>query len=137
MVPDFAATPTLILRLPHHDFAATHPDFAGVSNGSRLTQKGPAEGSLVDIQALKVAGSSLPSPTFFVDDNEKGPGQSWNLSKTDRGPYSTTRHVSLILTPYRYAKSLLLSRYTSVRMPFTSSTTSLPVSLSTYTKSAT
>ena len=45
------------------------------------------------------------------------------------------RHVSLMLMPYRRAKSLLLSLYTSVLMPFTSSTTSLPSS--TYTKSAT
>lgn len=38
------------------------------------------------------------------------------------------RHVSLIVMPYRRAKSLLLSLYTSVLTPFTSSTTSLPSS---------
>lgn len=60
----------------------------------------------------------------------KGPGQSGIPPKTNRGHATLLRHhVSLMDLPYRLAKSLLLSRYVSVLMPFTSSTTSLPSSM--------
>lgn len=68
--------------------------------------------------------------------NNERPRPVGESSQDQPGPCPLlSHHVSLMLIPYRYAKSLLLSLYTSVLMPFTSSTTSLPSSP--YTKSAT
>lgn len=97
------------------------------------------EGSLVDGSLF---GSELPKGMCFPSYGrkpaalvqaikEKAPtGMEVILRSQSRPNPYWCYHVSLMLMSYRRAKSLLLSLYTSVLMPFTSSTTSLPVSLS-------
>lgn len=69
--------------------------------------------------------------TRTIGNDKKAPASPGISSQDQPGPcLFLGRHVSLMLMPYRRAKSLLLSLYTSVLMPFTSSTTSSPVSLS-------
>lgn len=80
-------------------------------------------------------GNEARSPDCAVTDHplrmskKKAPASPGISSQDQPRPFlSLGRHVSLMFMPYRHAKSLLLSRYTSVLMPFTSSQISLPSS---------
>ena len=64
----------------------------------------------------------------LIRNNEKAPAGQGILPRPTGAMPALSHHVSLMALPYRLAKSLFFSRYTSVLMPFTSSTTSRPSS---------